>query len=268
MKLAMIGLGRMGGNMVKRLEEDGHELATYARSGGGTADSLEELVGQLEAPRVVWMMIPAGPPTESVFSELLDLLEAGDVIVDGGNSNFRDSQRRAAVAGERAAHWLGPDEWLLLAPEAEGPGVARELGAALAGLPHSLVGVGHRNTALTLSGPEAATVLNAGCPLDLDLAAFPVGACTRTVFGKAEIVLWRAAERTFHIEVWRSFAAYVWQLIEEARRELAGQGAPQELAGAPHDQRVRPVQDRDRPVVLAHGGADARGGRVREVADG
>jgi 6-phosphogluconate dehydrogenase len=106
MKLAMIGLGRMGGNMVKRLEEDGHELATYARSGGGTADSLEELVGQLEAPRVVWMMIPAGPPTESVFSELLDLLEAGDVIVDGGNSNFRDSQRRAAVAGERGIRLL------------------------------------------------------------------------------------------------------------------------------------------------------------------
>jgi 6-phosphogluconate dehydrogenase len=96
----------MGGNMVKRLEEDGHELATYARSGGGTADSLEELVGQLDAPRVVWLMIPAGPPTEGVFTDLLGLLESGDVIVDGGNSNFRDSQRRAAVAGERGIHFL------------------------------------------------------------------------------------------------------------------------------------------------------------------
>jgi 6-phosphogluconate dehydrogenase len=101
MKLGMVGLGRMGGNMVKRLENDGHELATYARSGGGTAESLEELVGQLEATRVVWLMIPAGDPTEQAFQELLGLLEPGDVIVDGGNSNFRDSKRRYGVARER-----------------------------------------------------------------------------------------------------------------------------------------------------------------------
>jgi 6-phosphogluconate dehydrogenase len=104
MKLGMVGLGRMGGNMVKRLEGDGHELASFARSGGGTADSLEGLVSQLEAPRVVWLMIPAGDPTEEAFQELLGLLESGDVIVDGGNSNFRDSQRRAGVAGE---HGIG-----------------------------------------------------------------------------------------------------------------------------------------------------------------
>jgi len=96
----MVGLGRMGGNMVKRLEEGGHELATYARSGGGTAASLEDLVGQLEPPRVVWLMIPAGDATEQAVQTLLGLLEPGDVIVDGGNSNFRDSQRRAALAGE------------------------------------------------------------------------------------------------------------------------------------------------------------------------
>jgi 6-phosphogluconate dehydrogenase len=106
MKLAMVGLGRMGGNMVKRLETEGHELATYARSGGGTAGSLEELVGQLEPPRVVWLMIPAGPPTEETFGRLLALLDEGDVIVDGGNSNFRDSQRRHAVASERAVHFV------------------------------------------------------------------------------------------------------------------------------------------------------------------
>ncbi|HLM34085.1 MAG TPA: decarboxylating 6-phosphogluconate dehydrogenase [Gaiellaceae bacterium] len=101
MKLAMVGLGRMGGNMVKRLERDGHELATYARSGGGTAASLEELVGQLEPTRVVWLMIPAGDPTEGAFQELLGLLDEGDVIVDGGNSNFRDSQRRHGLAAEK-----------------------------------------------------------------------------------------------------------------------------------------------------------------------
>ncbi|HEY7004046.1 MAG TPA: decarboxylating 6-phosphogluconate dehydrogenase [Gaiellaceae bacterium] len=100
MKLGMVGLGRMGGNMTKRLENDGHVVETYARSGGGTAASLEELVGQLETRRAVWLMIPAGDPTEQAVRRLLGLLEKGDVIVDGGNSNFRDSQRRAAEAAE------------------------------------------------------------------------------------------------------------------------------------------------------------------------
>ncbi len=103
MKLGMVGLGRMGGNMTKRLERDGHEVATYARS-GGTAASLEELVGQLEPRRAVWLMIPAGDPTEQAVKTLTGLLEPGDVIVDGGNSNFRDSQRRAALARE---HGIG-----------------------------------------------------------------------------------------------------------------------------------------------------------------
>ena len=101
MKLAMVGLGRMGGNMTKRLENDGHVVQTYARSGGGTASSLAELVGQLEPRRAVWLMIPAGDPTEQAVRELLGLLQAGDVIVDGGNSNFRDSQRRAAEAAKQ-----------------------------------------------------------------------------------------------------------------------------------------------------------------------
>jgi 6-phosphogluconate dehydrogenase len=100
MKLGMVGLGRMGGNMTKRLERDGHEVPTYARSGGGTAATLEELVGQLEPRRAVWLMIPAGDPTEKAVTTLTGLLEPGDIIVDGGNSNFRDSQRRAALARE------------------------------------------------------------------------------------------------------------------------------------------------------------------------
>jgi 6-phosphogluconate dehydrogenase len=103
-KLGMVGLGRMGGNMAERLREQGHEVMSYARSGGGTAGSLHELAGQLEPPRVVWLMIPAGDATEGAFQELLGLLDAGDVVVDGGNSNFRDSQRRQAVAAE---HGLG-----------------------------------------------------------------------------------------------------------------------------------------------------------------
>jgi 6-phosphogluconate dehydrogenase len=104
-KLGMVGLGRMGGNMTERLREHGHEVMTYARSGGGTASSLEELVSQLEPPRAVWLMIPAGPPTEETFQTLLGLCAPGDVIVDGGNSNFRDSQRRASEASERGVHF-------------------------------------------------------------------------------------------------------------------------------------------------------------------
>jgi 6-phosphogluconate dehydrogenase len=106
MKLGMVGLGRMGGNMTKRLENDGHVVRSYARSGGGTAATLEELVGQLEPRRAVWLMIPAGDPTEQAVQELLGLLDEGDVIVDGGNSNFRDSKRRAELAGEKGIGYV------------------------------------------------------------------------------------------------------------------------------------------------------------------
>jgi len=106
MKLGMVGLGRMGGNMAKRLENDGHVVQSYARSGGGTAGSLEELVGQLEPRRAVWLMIPAGDPTEQAVQEMLGLLDEGDVIVDGGNSNFRDSQRRAGLAAEKRLGYI------------------------------------------------------------------------------------------------------------------------------------------------------------------
>jgi 6-phosphogluconate dehydrogenase len=106
-KLGMVGLGRMGGNMTIRLREHGHEVATYDRSSEErTAGSLRELVGQLEPPRVVWLMIPAGDPTEQSCAELLTLLEPGDVVVDGGNSNFRESQRRAAAAAEKGMRFL------------------------------------------------------------------------------------------------------------------------------------------------------------------
>ena len=106
MKLGMVGLGRMGANMVLRLEQDGHEVVTYTRSGRGNAQSLEELVGALEVPRVVWLMIPAGDPTEQALAEVLDLVGAGDVVVDGGNSNFRDTKRRAIAAAERGVQYV------------------------------------------------------------------------------------------------------------------------------------------------------------------
>jgi sarcosine oxidase subunit gamma len=120
--------------------------------------------------------------------------------------------------GERAALWLGPDEWLLLAPEAEGATLASSLEAALAHLPHSLVDVSHRQGGYRLQGPQATTLLAAGCPLDLDESAFPIGMCTRTVLAKAEVVLWRRAQQTFHLEVARSFVAYVSRFLAEAAR--------------------------------------------------
>lgn len=127
---------------------------------------------------------------------------------------------RAASAADRAALWLGPDEQLLLAPAGAAVTVAAELEQALAALPHSLVEISHRQLALKLSGPRAAALLNSGCPLDLDADSFPVGMCTRTVFGKAEIVLWRTAAEGFHVEIWRSFTDYLVQLLREAAREF------------------------------------------------
>jgi 6-phosphogluconate dehydrogenase len=106
MKLGMIGLGRMGGNMVQRLERGGHEVVTYTRSGAGTAATIEELVGELEAPRVAWMMVPAGEATEATLTTLLDVLEPGDIVVDGGNSNFRDTKRRYAEAREKGIRYV------------------------------------------------------------------------------------------------------------------------------------------------------------------
>ena len=102
MQLGMVGLGRMGGNMAERLRRGGHEVIGYA-SDRAVSDvgSLSELVGGLNAPRTVWLMIPAGPPTEQIIQELAGLLQAGDLIVDGGNSNFRDSMRRGAELEKR-----------------------------------------------------------------------------------------------------------------------------------------------------------------------
>jgi len=125
---------------------------------------------------------------------------------------------RAITRDGRAALWLGPDEWLLIAPPAQGAALADELTTALAALPHSLVDVSHRQSAAELRGPLAATLLSAGCPLDLDERAFPVGMCTRTVLAKAEMVLWRTADEVFRIEVARSFVTYVAEFLAEAER--------------------------------------------------
>ncbi|HEV8545769.1 MAG TPA: decarboxylating 6-phosphogluconate dehydrogenase [Candidatus Limnocylindrales bacterium] len=104
MQIGFVGLGRMGANMVRRLLRDGHEVVAYNRTpektkeiageGATAAFSIEELVTKLAAPRAVWIMVPAGDATEAQIAELLEHLEAGDTIIDGGNTNFHDDQRR------------------------------------------------------------------------------------------------------------------------------------------------------------------------------
>lgn len=127
---------------------------------------------------------------------------------------------RAASAGTHSCLWLGPDEWLVLAPAADGTSVGAALAEALRELPHSLVDVSHRQVALALTGQSAALLLAAGCPLDLDARVFPVGMCARTMLAKAEVVLWRQAPERFRLEVWRSYASYVTQYLAEAARGI------------------------------------------------
>ena len=111
MELGMIGLGRMGGNMAQRLVGGGHHVVVYDPSAAAVAAvvkqgaegvaSLEELLARLSSPRAVWLMVPAGEPVESTINVLSSLLSAGDVIIDGGNSNYKDSMRRAeSLAGK------------------------------------------------------------------------------------------------------------------------------------------------------------------------
>ncbi|MFN2627461.1 MAG: phosphogluconate dehydrogenase (NAD(+)-dependent, decarboxylating) [Gaiellaceae bacterium] len=107
MQLGMIGLGRMGNGMTERLSDAGHDVKTYDPAvESRTATSLEELKGQLEAPRAFWMMVPAGKVTEDVFRDLLELAAEGDTIIDGGNSNFRDSKRRHVEAEHKGLHFV------------------------------------------------------------------------------------------------------------------------------------------------------------------
>jgi 6-phosphogluconate dehydrogenase len=107
MQLGMIGLGRMGNGMTERLREAGHEILTYDPNvPERTVESLEQLKDQLAEPRHFWMMVPSGEITEAVFRDLLRIAHKGDTIVDGGNSNFRDSKRRYAEAKEQGIHFV------------------------------------------------------------------------------------------------------------------------------------------------------------------
>ena len=116
MELGMIGLGRMGGDMARRLLRGGHRVVAYdaqpeavqalVDEDADGASSIEELAGQLPSPRVVWVMVPSGEPTESTIDALADALSPEDVIIDGGNSNYKDSVRRATSLAERGLFFM------------------------------------------------------------------------------------------------------------------------------------------------------------------
>ena len=116
MELGMIGLGRMGANMTKRLVAGGHRvvatdrnadaIAQSAKGGAVAAQSLKEMKSKLAAPRAVWVMVPSGEPTEETVRTLADLLDRGDVVIDGGNSNYKDTMRRGEMLEQRGVHFV------------------------------------------------------------------------------------------------------------------------------------------------------------------
>src|SRR5215216_4373916 len=116
MQLGLIGLGRMGANMARRLAGGGHEVITWDRSvtavaalqapGIAGTTSLDDLIGKLDQPRAVWLMVPAGEPTEQTVNALAERMAPGDVIIDGGNSHYKDDVRRAAVLSARGLHYV------------------------------------------------------------------------------------------------------------------------------------------------------------------
>ncbi len=116
MEIGMVGLGKMGANMSKRLLVNGHSVVVYDRNepkvhslegeGASGAHSLEELVGKLDEPRVLWIMVPSGDATETTVIALSSLLSAGDILIDGGNSNYKDTLRRGDMLEEKGIHYV------------------------------------------------------------------------------------------------------------------------------------------------------------------
>ena len=125
--------------------------------------------------------------------------------------------KTSATKAGRSALWLGPDEWLVIDEAGKDPLADCAKVSAL----HSAVGISHRNVAFSVTGPAAAAAINGGCPQDLSLEVFPVGAASRTILGKSEIVLLRSGPDAFRVECWRSFSDYVFTFLSEAAVDAA-----------------------------------------------
>ena len=176
----------------------------------GTPGRRPALAGRRFANDAV-TLAPAPPCTRLSLRADENVLEAAGKAVGVA---LPTEPNRAMTSATRTALWLGPDEWLVLDTGSEAIDVP-------AGEGFAAVDVSHRNVAVEVSGRGAADTLAAGCPRDLSLKAFPVDACARTVLGKAEIVVWRTDAEAFRVEVWRSFAPYLWAFLEDAALDAA-----------------------------------------------
>jgi sarcosine oxidase subunit gamma len=155
------------------------------------------------------------------FALRISPLLAAEVGKAGG-FDLTGQLNTVVVSGELLSARIGPDEWLLIAPDGLAESLTDAIEREFAGKLHALVDISHRNKAVVVEGTEAATVLSAGVPIDLSDAAFPPGSSTRTVLGKAEIVLMREkVGHRYRIECGRSFAPYVYAFVEESGREFA-----------------------------------------------
>jgi sarcosine oxidase, subunit gamma len=153
-----------------------------------------------QLPPALRLVLRGGPQVLVVAADTLGL-------------QHNETPCRAVRNDARAALWLGPDERLLIGPAEAAREIEGLLQRALAGMAHSLVEISHGQTAFEVRGARAAAALNIGCPLDLDPESFPVDMCTRTVFAKAQVVLWRTDVETFRVETARSFAPYVTKIL-------------------------------------------------------
>ena len=168
-------------------------------------------------------------PPEAHFTLRLAADDAARISQIAGLSLTLPINRVRDVPPRLAAR-LGPDEWLLITAEADAEAFQAEAARALAGCHHALVDIGHRNIAIEVVGPVAADILNAGCPLDFGLDRCSPGSATRTLFAKAEIILFRLADVAgergglvprYRIECWRSFGRYVHGVLAEVAREYS-----------------------------------------------
>lgn len=166
---------------------------------------------------------PEGPSIEAAPASCRFVFRGdADALGTSFGPDLPKTPCRATSLRNRAALWLGPDEWLLVAPGEEATEIRRALDLRSGGRTGGIaVEVSDAYAGLVIAGPRVADTLNAGCPLDLDIDAFPQGTCTRTIFGKAEIVLWRTAAAAFRVECGRSFAPYVVGLLAEALHDTA-----------------------------------------------
>ena len=173
------------------------------------AERVMPLVGRMAATAQV-SVTPAEPAFRMSLRARPDAMSA---LSKALGATLPMKPKSSETKGTRTALWLGPDEWLIL------DGVKNPIDdAAMAKVLNSFVDVSQRNTAIIVSGPAAEATLSSGCPQNLSLAAFPVGACSRTILGKAEIVVLRTGVQEFRVECWRSFSDYVMTFLNDAAK--------------------------------------------------